>query len=143
MNEDGDVGGAGGEKRLVEKRVGRWNCSSARGLAADVKRKWLNHQWLLPTSMHPPPHTHRGRQKQARKQSQQKGQKSHLRKSHCRDTSPSCSGYTAQRSLALLGCLRLIAHISVCVCVNVCLCDINRHVCRGSDFPRHWLCIST
>lgn len=58
MNEDGDVGGARGEKRLVEKRVGRWNGSSARGLAADVKRKWLNHQCLLPTSMHPPPDTH-------------------------------------------------------------------------------------
>lgn len=31
----------------------------------------------------------------------------------------------------------------ICVCTNVRKRDINWRVCRGSDFPWRWLCIST
>lgn len=41
-----------GEKRLVEKMGGKWNCNLVCGFfrAADVKRKLLNQQWFLQTS---------------------------------------------------------------------------------------------
>ena len=83
-----------------------------------------------------------------REKSRSRGTDRNEEKRHGTLMSASCSGYTALPAHAAGMFTRNWSYFCLCMqdfCVhtNVCMCDINWQIIRGSDFPQCWLCIST